>query len=94
MDPVLGNINTLSGHPISCAAGLTAFKVLLNEKLVEGNKKKEELFISLLHHSRIKAVRSRGLMMAVEFDEFDMNKKVIDALIAAGVFTDWFLFNS
>ena len=31
-------------------------------------------------------------MMAVEFDDFDMNKKIIDALIVAGVFTDWFLF--
>jgi acetylornithine/succinyldiaminopimelate/putrescine aminotransferase len=31
-------------------------------------------------------------MMAVEFEDFDMNKKVIDALIVCGVFTDWFLF--
>jgi acetylornithine/succinyldiaminopimelate/putrescine aminotransferase len=91
-DPVLGHINTFGGHPVCCAAGLAAFNVLLNEKLIEGIKKKEELFISLLHHSRIKAVRSRGLMMAVEFEDFEMNKKVIDALIVAGVFTDWFLF--
>ena len=90
--PVLGHINTFGGHPVCCAAGLAAFKVLLDEKLVEGVKKKGELFISLLHHPKIKAVRSRGLMMAVEFEDFDMNKKVIDALIAAGVFTDWFLF--
>ena len=91
-DPVLGHINTFGGHPVCCAAGLAACKVLLNEKLVDGVKKKEELFISLLHHSKIKAVRSCGLMMAVEFDDFDMNKKIIDALIVAGVFTDWFLF--
>ena len=91
-DPVLGHINTFGGHPVCCAAGLAAFKVLLDEKLVKGVKKKEALFISLLHHPKIKAVRSRGLMMAVEFEDFDMNKKVIDALIAAGVFTDWFLF--
>jgi acetylornithine/N-succinyldiaminopimelate aminotransferase len=91
-DPVLGHINTFGGHPVCCAAGLAAFKVLLDEKLVEGVKKKEELFISLLHHSTIKTVRNRGLMMAVEFEDFDMNKKVIDALIAEGVFTDWFLF--
>ncbi len=93
-DPVLGHINTFGGHPVCCAAGLAAFKVLLNEKLVEGVKKKEALFISLLHHFKIKAVRSRGLMMAVEFENFDLNKKVIDALIVANVFTDWFLFAS
>jgi acetylornithine/N-succinyldiaminopimelate aminotransferase len=91
-DPVLGHINTFGGHPVCCAAGLAAFNVLLDEKLVEGIKKKEALFISLLHHSKIKAVRSCGLMMAVEFEDFDKNKKVIDALIVAGVFTDWFLF--
>jgi len=91
-NPVLGHINTFGGHPVCCAAGMAALHVLLDEKLVEGVKKKEALFISLLHHAAIKAVRSRGLMMAVEFADFNMNKKVIDALIVAGVFTDWFLF--
>ena len=100
-DPVLGHINTFGGHPVCCAAGLAAFNVLLDEKLIEGIKKKEELFISLLHHPKIKAVRSCGLMMAVEFEDFDMNKKVIDALLQDSgrskrpdsyVFTDWFLF--
>jgi acetylornithine/N-succinyldiaminopimelate aminotransferase len=91
-NPVLGHINTFGGHPICCAAGLAAFNVLLDEKLIDGVKKKEALFISLLHHPKIKTVRSCGLMMAVEFKNFEMNKKVIDALIVAGVFTDWFLF--
>jgi len=91
-DPVLGHINTFGGHPVCCAAGLAAFKVLLDEKLIDAVKMKEELFLSLLKHPKIKTVRSRGLMMAVEFEDFDMNKKMIDALILAGVFTDWFLF--
>lgn len=93
-NPVLGHINTFGGHPVCCAAGMAAYTVLLDEKLVDGVKKKESLFISLLHHAGIKAVRSRGLMIAVEFEDFDMNKQVIDALILAGVFTDWFLFAS
>jgi acetylornithine/succinyldiaminopimelate/putrescine aminotransferase len=91
-NPVLGHINTFGGHPVCCAAGLAAFKVLLNEKLVDSVKEKEALFLSLLKHAKIKAVRSCGLMMAVEFDSFEMNKQVIDALIVKGVFTDWFLF--
>ncbi len=91
-DPVLGHINTFGGHPVCCAAGLAAFNVLLEEKLVSAVKEKEQLFKSLLHHPNIRSVRSRGLMMAVEFDSFEMNKKVIDALIEQGVFTDWFLF--
>jgi acetylornithine/N-succinyldiaminopimelate aminotransferase len=91
-NPVLGHINTFGGHPVCCAAGLAAFKVLLEEKLVAGVKEKEQLFLSLLKHDKIKAVRSCGLMMAVEFDSFETNKAVIDTLIEKGVFTDWFLF--
>jgi acetylornithine/succinyldiaminopimelate/putrescine aminotransferase len=32
--------------------------------------------------------------MAVEFDSFETNKKIIDACITSGVMTDWFLFAS
>jgi acetylornithine/succinyldiaminopimelate/putrescine aminotransferase len=93
-NPVLGHINTFGGHPVCCAAGMVAFQVLLEEKLTDGVQAKEELFISLLKHRKINAVRSRGMMMAVEFDSFEMNKQVIDALIVEGIFTDWFLFTA
>ncbi len=33
-------------------------------------------------------------MMALEFENFEQNKKVIDGLLKEGVFTDWFLFAS
>lgn len=103
INPALGHINTFGGHPVCCAAGLAAMEVLLNEKLVESVKEKEELFISLLSHTKIKKVRSRGLMIAVEFNSFESNKKVIDSLLQvsgdskspdtlSAVFTDWFLF--
>jgi acetylornithine/succinyldiaminopimelate/putrescine aminotransferase len=93
-NPVLGHINTFGGHPVSCAAGLAAFNVLLDEKLIDKVKEKEQLFLTLLHHPSIKAVRSCGLMLAVAFENFETNKKVIDALVEQGVFTDWFLFAS
>lgn len=91
-DPVLGHINTFGGHPVSCAAGLAGFKVLIEENLMDAVTQKEKLFRSLLVHPLIKNINSRGLMMAVEFDDFETNKKIIDALIAEGIFTDWFLF--
>ena len=91
-NPVLGHITTFGGHPVCCAAGMAAMKVLLEEKIFNGVKEKEELFRLLLVHPKIKAIRSFGLWMAVEFDSFETNKKVIDACIALGVMTDWFLF--
>ena len=91
-NPVLGHINTFGGHPVSCAAGLAAFNVLLDENLIAGVKQKEALFLSLLVHPSIRSVHSCGLMIAVDFGSFELNKKIIDALIQRGVFTDWFLF--
>ncbi len=93
-NPVLGHINTFGGHPVSCAAGYAAMQVLLNENIIENVVAKEQLFLSLLQHPLIKSVNSKGLMIAVEFDQFETNKKIIDALIEEGVFTDWFLFSS
>ena len=91
-NPVLGHINTFGGHPVSCAAGLAAFKVLTEEKLYENVFTKENLFRSLLQHPSIKNISSAGLMMAIEFDSFETNKKIIDTLMEQGIFTDWFLF--
>jgi len=91
-NPVLGHITTFGGHPVCCAAGLGALKALLDQQMMNEVKRKEELFKSLLVHKRIKSVRSFGLWVAVEFDSFETNKKVIDHCIANGVLTDWFLF--
>ncbi|HWN87806.1 MAG TPA: aspartate aminotransferase family protein [Chitinophagaceae bacterium] len=93
-NPILGHITTFGGHPVCCAAGLTAMKVLLEEKIIDSIKPKEALFRSLLIHKRIKEIRSFGLWMAVEFDSFETNKKIIDICIVSGLMTDWFLFAS
>ena len=91
-NPVLGHITTFGGHPVSCAAGMAALKALLDEKMLEDLKIKETLLNSKLTHKKIKAVRSYGLWMAIEFDSFEINKKIIDRCIVNGVMTDWFLF--
>ena len=91
-NPVLGHINTFGGHPVCCAAGHAAMQFLLEEKIIDSVFDKEKLFLQNLHHPKIKNIRSRGLMMAIEFEDFDQNKKVIDSLLNKGVFSDWFLF--
>jgi acetylornithine/succinyldiaminopimelate/putrescine aminotransferase len=96
-DPVLGHITTFGGHPVCCAAGCAALKVLLKEKLVEQVDEKENLFRELLTHPKIKDVRSEGLLIAVEFDGFETVKKIIQHCVHSdsnriGVLTDWFLF--
>ena len=91
-NPVLGHITTFGGHPVCCSAGLAAMKALLKEEMINEVLQKEKLFRSLLVHPKIKAVRSFGLWMAVEFDSFEICKKVIDTCLSKGLMTDWFLF--
>ncbi|MDB5141528.1 MAG: aminotransferase class III-fold pyridoxal phosphate-dependent enzyme [Mucilaginibacter sp.] len=90
-NPILGHITTFGGHPICCAAGLAALEVLLNENLVAQVDAKAALFRELLVHSAIKEVRGKGLMLAIELESFELNKKIIDRCIANGVVVDWFL---
>lgn len=91
-NPVLGHITTFGGHPVSCAAGEAALRVLTTENIVEKVETKGALFEQLLTHKKIKAKRRKGLLMALEFESFEQNKTIIDKAIERGVFTDWFLF--
>ena len=90
-NPILGHITTFGGHPVSCAAGLATLNTILTENLVTDVEKKGQLFKTLLKHPAIKQVRGKGLMLAVEFDSYETNKRIIDACIADGIITDWFL---
>ncbi|SKD02950.1 Acetylornithine/succinyldiaminopimelate/putrescine aminotransferase [Chitinophaga ginsengisegetis] len=91
-NPVLGHITTFGGHPVNCAAGRAGFQALLDQDLLKDVNAKGQLFLDHLKHPAIKSVRSLGLMIAVEFESFPVNKKVIDYCIDKGVLTDWFLF--
>lgn len=91
-NPVLGHITTFGGHPVCCAAGLAGMQALLNERLIAGVAEKEQLFITLLKHPAIKAVRSKGLLIAVQLES---PKHVIETLqqcLQKRLFSDWFLF--
>ena len=92
-NPMLGHITTFGGHPVCCAAAYSSLSVLLEENLIKQVAEKEKLFKQLLIHPSIKEVRGKGLLMAVQFDSFETNKKIIDLCIEKGVITDWFLFN-
>jgi acetylornithine/N-succinyldiaminopimelate aminotransferase len=106
--PVLGHISTFGGHPLSCAAGLASLEILLNsnpsgagnektergENLISAVGNKEKLFHRLLKHPSIPRVRSAGLLIALEFSDFQTNKRIIDRSIEDGLLIDWFLFAS
>ncbi len=92
-NPALGHITTFGGHPVSAAAALATINVLHQEHLLDTVNQKEKLFKELLVHTKIKEIRSKGLMISVQFESYKILKPIIDKTICLGVLTDWFLFN-
>jgi len=90
-NPILGHITTFGGHPVSCAAGLANLEVILNETLMADVHLKEKLFRKLLKHSKIKEVRGKGLMLAIQLDSFMQVENVSKRCLENGIVVDWFL---
>lgn len=92
-NPILGHCTTFGGHPVSCAASLATLQAIQEESMLAGVAEKAARFRRQLVHPAIRAVRGCGLLMAVEFDSFEVLKPIIDhALAHEGILTDWFLF--
>lgn len=91
-NPLLGHITTFGGHPVSAVASLATIQIIKEEGLLECVEAKAEIFKKLLIHPKIKGIRNKGLMMAIEFESFEVLKPIIDKAIEMGVITDWFLF--
>lgn len=90
-NPILGHITTFGGHPVSCAAGLASLQVILEENLYAGIDEKERLFRSLLVHPKIKEIRGKGLMLAIQLESFESVNAVSTFCVTKGVIIDWFL---
>lgn len=91
-DPALGHITTFGGHPVSCAAGLTALKVLLRDDLCQHAEKMGMLFKQRLVHPKIKEIRGTGLFLAVELGNAELMKRFFEACMKAHILFDLFLF--
>jgi len=64
--------STFGGNPLGCAVARTALRVLQDEHLVERSAEHGAWFVEhvrTLRHPAIKAVRGRGLMIAIELHE-------------------------
>lgn len=90
-DPMLGHITTFGGNPVSCAAALATIKVIEAEKLLETAEGKGFLFEELLQHGRIKEIRRKGLLFAIEFETAEEVATVVQECLKNGIITFWFL---
>lgn len=92
--PILGHITTFGGHPVSAAAALATLEVLKENPWIDEVEHKANLFKKYLNHPAIQEIRNKGLMMAVEFESFELVKAIIDNALELGILTDWFLFHN
>ena len=92
LQPVLGHITTFGGHPVSCAAALAALEVLISGNLINEVLQKERIFRKHLQHPFIREIRGKGLILSLQLQSEEMNRKIISECVERGVLVDWFLF--
>lgn len=90
-NPILGHITTFGGNPVSSASAYATVKTIVDGALYKGVTEKAALFTSQLKHPKIKSLRQIGLLMALEFENFEITKAVVDRCTETGLITDWFL---
>ncbi len=90
--PVLGNLSTFGGHPVSCAAAEASLDQLVSSEWESVIESKEKLFRKLLVHNKIIEIRGKGLFLCLEFENAKINQDIISKCLLRGLFTDWFLF--
>lgn len=93
-DPPLGHITTFGGHPVSCAAGVAAQKVVEREDLMAHSLQMEQRYRAGLRHPLIKNIRGKGLFLAVVLQEGVDVGSFISKAFENGLVIDQFLFSA
>ncbi|MFA0771247.1 MAG: hypothetical protein REDVDVYQ_001769 [Candidatus Fervidibacter sp.] len=89
-NPPLCHVTTFGGHPVCCAAALTALEVMERENLPEraekmGAKLKSALQQLATRYSLIAAVRGKGLMLGLEFITKEATQKFVRECLRRGL---------
>jgi acetylornithine/succinyldiaminopimelate/putrescine aminotransferase len=94
-DPPLAHVTTFGGHPLSCAAGLAALEVLLEENLAERAARLGAWFVDRLRQRlpapAVREIRSAGLLIGIEFDTPARAAAFTQACRGEGLLLGWTL---
>lgn len=93
-DPPLGHITTFGGHPLSCAAGLAALDVILEQRLWERAETMGSYLGDRLHSlgdARVREVRRIGALLGLEFHSAAQARGFVAATLQRNVVVNWTL---
>ncbi len=95
VDPPLGHVTTFGGHPVSCAAGVAAWRVLERGRLWERSETLGERLRARLRalswNGHLVDVRGLGLLIGIELDDADRTRQLAEACFAHGLVLNWTL---
>ena len=91
-NPKLGHITTFGGNPVIAAAALANIEEIINSKLIDDIKSKEELFRKHLQHPKIKQINGTGLMLAPIFEDEEIPTQLVHRCLKKGLLLFWLLW--
>lgn len=93
-NPPLSHVTTFGGHPVSCAAGHAALKVLLDHKLYERAASIEATIRERLNHPLIIEIRGIGCMLGLSLRDYDTTRAVVETCFNEQVLLGWTLHSN
>ncbi len=90
-NPMLGHITTFGGNPVCCASALATLDVLTSQNLIESVEQKGQMIEGLIRHPKVKEIRRKGLLFAVDFDSEERVNRIVNFAKEKGVICYWFL---
>jgi acetylornithine/N-succinyldiaminopimelate aminotransferase len=93
-DPPLAHVTTFGGHPVCCAAGLAALEYLVDEQLPARAARAGATWLAQLRSligAPLRAVRGRGLLIALEFESIEATRRFVSRCFENGLILNWTL---
>jgi acetylornithine/N-succinyldiaminopimelate aminotransferase len=93
-DPPLAHVTTFGGHPVSCAAGWAALECLIQENLIHRAAQVGDGWLKQLRAlvgGPVRAVRGKGLLLALEFAVADATRRFVSHCFERGLILNWTL---
>lgn len=91
-NPKLGHITTFGGNPVIAAAALATLREITESNLMVEALDKELLIKTHLKHKHIKAIKGRGLMLAIIMDSAEIANSLVLKAKEKGLILFWLLF--